>query len=559
MTQRLALASLALALTAAPGTAQTLPDFPLPKAYWSFDLCDGARVLDDSQGVRGVTDATLSGGAACGAGRYGSGGRFDGLDDVAMAPDDARLRFGSRLTVSAWVKPDNVWGLRTIVNKWYVPDSYGLFLVDGNYLFSLALANGTYANASAAAIQGQWSHVAGVFDGQTAALYVNGVLRHSVPAAGTLQASSQPVAIGSHPSWNAFAGNIDEVKLFDVALGPSQVASLAVTPALGVRGLHLYANGYAASPYDSNYPRHRADYSRIQHIGNLNSVKTTVFSWVGEAFRNELQIYQRDKLTSLKAVTGNHTVWVLRAWPVRGTDLVNAADNPAANLYEQGRTFARNLLDVFWHLRSNLKQQHVYIEVANEPNIVDEAFLDASGRPSPAAYNEFFRGFYWGQREIGFDFPLVYAGLSPGGETAQRFNSDVWYSDYWVRYHIQNYAAKIGAHVYWVGALAPQGNTRLTDGKYYRRIRELLVQGGVSPRGILITEFNGQRTTFPGPDQAENQAVDACQWWREEAADAVAGYWVEQAMLWVTDADSPNDQTEYRLTDGQVDNIRNCR
>jgi hypothetical protein len=56
---------------------------------------------------------------------------------------------------------------------------------------------------------------------------VNAVAVASLPASGILQQSNRPLSIGSWPSWNAFAGAIDEVWLSERALTVSQVRRLA--------------------------------------------------------------------------------------------------------------------------------------------------------------------------------------------------------------------------------------------------------------------------------------------------------------------------------------------
>src|SRR6185503_4932513 len=82
--------------------ASALTTMPLPVAYWSFDRCDAGVVLND----RGTgLNAALYNGASCGAGRYGSAGTFDGVDDRAEIADAAALHFSGAMTVSAWVKP----------------------------------------------------------------------------------------------------------------------------------------------------------------------------------------------------------------------------------------------------------------------------------------------------------------------------------------------------------------------------------------------------------------------------------------------------------------------
>ena len=59
------------------------------------------------------------------------------------------------------------------------------------------------------------------------ALYINGALAAETPASGTLQQSNRPLDIGNHPSWAAYDGLLDEVRLYDQALTPLQIKELA--------------------------------------------------------------------------------------------------------------------------------------------------------------------------------------------------------------------------------------------------------------------------------------------------------------------------------------------
>jgi hypothetical protein len=79
-------------------------------------------------------------------------------------------------------------------------------------------------------------------------------------------------------------------------------------------------------------------------------------------------------------------------------------------------------------------------------------------------------------------------------------------------------------------------------------------------KGIMITEANGDFTTYPSP---ESQISDTCIWWKEEQEDAT-DYWVEQAMLYVTkvDPDAPStydEQERFELRDAQTLPISDCR
>jgi len=203
-----------------------------PVAFWSFNRCalDGDQILDSSLGRH---DLTLSGGS-CSSGQYGLAARFDGVDDGALTQGDV-LDFKDKLSISVWVYPQRLLGPQTIVNKWYARDSYMLSLQDGDFVFSLAFQGGrwgTTRSVRAPARLNDWNHVAAVFDGTTRTptmtIYVDGQYRDSTGTPGKqLQHSTRPVAVGNHPSWNAFEGKIDELGLYDAVLTPEQVESLA--------------------------------------------------------------------------------------------------------------------------------------------------------------------------------------------------------------------------------------------------------------------------------------------------------------------------------------------
>ncbi len=560
----------ALALAAVPARAQ-YSSFTDPAGYWSFDTCSGTNVWDYAMTRH---DGTLGGGSFCSTfARFGKSGRFDGVDDRVDVANTGGFNY-AQLTVSAWVYPQASTGTRTIVNRWYTPDAWGLFLVNGNWEWSVVFPGGTWGvpvTVRYPATLNAWTFVAGVYDGTAVRLYINGAQVASAPASGTPQSSTRPIVIGNHPAWNAFQGYIDEVKVYGSALSATQVAHQSANPSgLGVRGLHLFPSQWScwttiAGCNSGIVTKFREDLGRIHSISNLNSIKTTIFSQGGDAF---WLARQNEKLRALASATGNHTTWIVRAWPVPG-------DCPAGTAYYTcGYNFARSLASAFATLNNpadvnSLRLDNVFIEVANEPNIADGnqvPFFDPNFGVMTARYNDFFRGFYDGERSIGYSFPLTYAGLTPGCTDAGGGNAnctaDAWYQDYWVRWHIQNYASKVGVHVYWATTTATAWNGRLGTGGglYYRRVRNILGNAAftptVSPHGLQISEFNLNRQSA-GASTA-TQATEMCSWWQQVRTDAQNGYWNEQATVFVTTMEGTSFQNEYWVTNDQLDDIRNC-
>ena len=204
-----------------------------PVAFWSFNRCamDGDLILDGSPSRAHLSLDRVF----CVIGKYGLAASFNGVDTIAQT-EPGLLNFSDKLTVSAWVYPERLTGLQTIVNKWYAMDSYILLIQDGRFVFAVAFPGdashpwGVTAYVAAPATAKEWTHLAGVFDGatRTVTLYVNGVYAGSSSTPGSsLQQSNRPVVVGNHPSWNAFQGKIDEVGLYNAAFTEDQVRSLA--------------------------------------------------------------------------------------------------------------------------------------------------------------------------------------------------------------------------------------------------------------------------------------------------------------------------------------------
>ncbi len=551
--------TLALVLVGVGAPAHAFPTYPVPYGYWSFDRCDSNVAWDAAPTT--PHNVNMLNGAYCSSwGRFGRSAYFDGSNDVAEVQSSSGINL-DRLTVSAWVYPRDVSGSRTIVNKWYVMDSWGMFISYGNVEFAVAFPNGGWGDVVSVSYPisaNTWTHVAGTYDGNWVCLYVNGDQKACQYRTGNIQDSTRPISIGSHPSWNAYWGYIDEVKLYDEALSEADIARLATPPGgLGIRGLHLYPSQWTwYSCGDSHCNAFKDDLGIIHDVGNLDAIKTTIFSMTN----TDAGIWrprQREKLTYLKSAVGNHVDWILRAWPTT-TDC-----SPGSDYYQCGRLFAQNLADVFSHIQTNLKLNNVFIEVANEPNhSVETVFYDPNPWTTMGRYNDFFRGFYYGQQEIGYYFPLIYAGLA--SECDQNpCGADLWYKDYWVRYHIQNFATRVGVHVYWDSTDPYAWNGRLSrrGGLYYEQVADLLASGAYTPsvsaKGLMVTEFNFNRQTQGTSTQT--QANEFCAWWQRADTYYSSGWWVDQTSLFITSDENGTWQYMYWISQDQLDDIRNCQ
>ncbi|MCZ6597129.1 MAG: metallophosphoesterase [Planctomycetota bacterium] len=148
---------------------------------------------------------------------------LDGANDWLEVSSDSLDVPDGPLTVEGWLQADEFRGRQGFLCK-TEGSEYGLFLNDGVPSVSLHL-NGRYVEAKAeepVLRVGVWHHVAGVFDGERASVYVDGRRVASAPASGRRTLNGLPLVVGgdvdgSGNGTSLFRGRIDEVRVSRVA------------------------------------------------------------------------------------------------------------------------------------------------------------------------------------------------------------------------------------------------------------------------------------------------------------------------------------------------------
>jgi PKD repeat protein len=229
-----------------------------PLAYWTLDASSGAVAADQQN----TNDLLLLGPTwQPSLGKLGGALYLDGVDDYADAPDNSLSagfpgRSGSggqNFTIAAWIMPERLNDRQPILAKQGTTESGAqrgfMFSAGdsggGQRLYFEAFANddsagGTSVTSSQALTTGEWQHVAVTYQytatgSSVITLYVNGqeVGRQSADV-GPLQGNPQPLNLGRY-YWSGsyqryFKGLIDEVNVFDAALGLEEIQQLASTP-----------------------------------------------------------------------------------------------------------------------------------------------------------------------------------------------------------------------------------------------------------------------------------------------------------------------------------------
>ena len=125
---------------------------------------------------------TAINGATYDTGKVGSAFSLDGVDDEILVPDSASLDVKDAITLEVWIfrRDSSHAGL---LDKGAIGTNgvYELALYQDHFYFRL---NGAALNlpSNATIPVGQWTHVAGTYDGITAKIYINGNLDASQPS-----------------------------------------------------------------------------------------------------------------------------------------------------------------------------------------------------------------------------------------------------------------------------------------------------------------------------------------------------------------------------------------
>ncbi|CQR47249.1 Beta-galactosidase [Paraliobacillus sp. PM-2] len=148
-----------------------------------------------------------------------------GVDGYITLPNTPKLNLRDELTVEAWVKPDST-------------DTHSPFVGKGDTQFAIK-QNGEkleffvytdYWKTVSAQIpsdwyDGNWHHVAGVYDQSAIKLYVDGELKGEMQVSGELNNNGYPINIGrnSQHKGRLLSGSIDQVRIYDKALSLNEL------------------------------------------------------------------------------------------------------------------------------------------------------------------------------------------------------------------------------------------------------------------------------------------------------------------------------------------------
>ncbi|MEO1530133.1 MAG: right-handed parallel beta-helix repeat-containing protein, partial [Planctomycetota bacterium] len=221
----------------APGDAQYEQTVlnATPRGYWRLDNTDGSAQDISGSGNHGTVQGNV---VFDQPGAFGNNANtamsFDATGGSVSIPNSGTLS-APIFSVGAWVYAnDDLADFNTILSKsssftWN--NGFGLYYHSGQVRFFVDNDN-LVENPAGTLKPHKWTHVLGTFDGDSASLYVDGVLVGTQSGLSGIL-SSAPLTLGyGGTTGRHWPGTIDEVTYFDRVLDDSEIDALANRNAL---------------------------------------------------------------------------------------------------------------------------------------------------------------------------------------------------------------------------------------------------------------------------------------------------------------------------------------
>jgi uncharacterized repeat protein (TIGR03803 family) len=195
-------------------------------ANFRFNETAGSVAMDDSgMGNNGNMSAGVT--RAIDAER-GKVLQFNGSGGIIAVPDSNSLDLRAALTLEAWVKPSALGGWRTVMFKEgdgilprYVLNANDFTPTPAAYLHIDYIPDGIRSERTL--VLNEWTHLAVTYDGETIRLFVNGEQKESRGESGPVRISEGRLLIGGTTWGQWFKGRMDDVRIYDVAVGEAQI------------------------------------------------------------------------------------------------------------------------------------------------------------------------------------------------------------------------------------------------------------------------------------------------------------------------------------------------
>ncbi|MDD5688433.1 MAG: chitobiase/beta-hexosaminidase C-terminal domain-containing protein [Elusimicrobia bacterium] len=216
----------------------------LPVGKWDMEGTSGSSTASDTSGYNNNGTLTNMDTATCWvAGKVGTGLKFDGTNDYVSVPNSTSLDInGSQMTLIAWVRIDAIGSASTdnqiFIGKpavdgshsspWFAYSLHGVWnsatQLTPRFWLDIGGSGVSVAATQNIGVDATWHHIAGVYNGATMKIYVDGVESNSSAQTGNIAALGTALRLGANGGGTEpFNGAMDGVKIYNIALTGSEI------------------------------------------------------------------------------------------------------------------------------------------------------------------------------------------------------------------------------------------------------------------------------------------------------------------------------------------------
>jgi len=213
-----------------------LPE-PVPLIYYPFNEDAKNKAQNAFHAVSvGAVSTTGADGVINGA--YG----FPSSDSYIYTPNDSKLNFRDKITVSFWVKPDALPNSEQfIISHGSWEERYKISVIPNHKVRWTVKTNAATVDLDADSIlyTGKYDHYTAAYTGYSMELYRNGKLSAFAAQNGLIQTTQKSITFGRKDEGTTlynFVGAVDEVRIYDTELSPSLLKLLPATFKLKATG-----------------------------------------------------------------------------------------------------------------------------------------------------------------------------------------------------------------------------------------------------------------------------------------------------------------------------------
>ncbi|MGI5825810.1 MAG: LamG-like jellyroll fold domain-containing protein [Patescibacteria group bacterium] len=197
---------------------------------WHMNESSGTTVADSSNNGNNATSASS---ANISTGILNNTRIFDGTSGTILTRTNTpSLQIPGAITIEAWVKLNNT-NNQVFISKTSGSGGLYLGLISSKFVFGNYNVDNTPASTTTPST-GIWYHLAGVYDGTTRFIYVNGTLEAQSSTNATNWNNTNALIIGAGNAAYYVNGQIDEVRISNIARSPEEIKADAQRRPYGV-------------------------------------------------------------------------------------------------------------------------------------------------------------------------------------------------------------------------------------------------------------------------------------------------------------------------------------